>query len=88
MAPPTLPLPLEGEGKGRGWIRRLRWKNGSVKFAVIFMIQKKAIPMVIFLPIPPLKNFLILGSARRAAPLRTCSNRFNRVPLDLDNSKG
>jgi hypothetical protein len=81
MAPPTLPLPLEGGGLGRGWIRRLRWKNGSVKFAVMFMIQKKAIPMVIFLPIPPLKNSLILGSARRAALKKICLKRFSTNAL-------
>ena len=79
MVPLTLPLPLEGGGLGRGWTRRRRWKNGSVKSAVTFMIRKRAIPMEMFLPIPPSQKYPTIGSAQHAAPRKRCSKKFSEI---------
>jgi len=46
---------------------------------VTFTIQKRAIPMVTFLPIRPLRNCLTLGPARYAVPRKICSKKFSEI---------
>jgi len=56
--------------------RRLVWKSGNVKSAVISMIQEKVIPITMYLPTLLFKNFQMTGPVLCAALPKICLRRF------------
>jgi hypothetical protein len=56
---------------------RVTWENGNAKYAATSTIQKREIPMAIFLLRPPMKNSQKVGSAQSVVLPKTCLKRFN-----------
>jgi hypothetical protein len=65
-------------------IRRLRWKNGNVRSAVISTIQQRAIPKIIFLRVPLLKKSLRIGFVQRAVHLKICLKKHEILKLGIE----